>query len=389
MATSWHVVEFRGRHGLRQLESDWRRLLLQMPDRGPQHAFENHLAHFTHFCGPDDGITGLALTDGERVRAICPLRRATVDVFRRSTSCQGLMCWDDDLLLDVICPADEAQRELLPNVVRFLRTTPSRPQWLVFDRVLEDSALWRCLEGFDARSFCERGAAPTDVVRCDRPFDAIHAGLSKNFRGNLRKARNKLALLADVRFETADSGPELERSFEAFIELEASGWKGEAGTRSDIKRKPDQFGYHHDLATTRWDGGRCEINTLHAEGVCLAAVFCLWVGGEYVVAKIAYDERYARCAPGQLLVEKTLERCCQRPDIHRMNLTSDAQWHRDWRPEAIPCHSVYIGLGAWTGPPLVKLLQSQFRYGRLLKDRLERSPLGARLLQWRRDRRLR
>lgn len=382
------IVEHRGLRGLRELEADWKRLLRQMPERRPEHAFETHLAYLTHFGGADDGITCLALTDGERVQAICPLRTASLEILRRPTRCLGLTCWDDGLLLDVICPSEEAQRELLPKVVQFLGSTPSRPHWLVFDRVLEDSTLWQCLKSLDARTYCMQDAAPTDVIPCDRPFEQLASGLSKNFRGNLRKARNKLALLPEVRFETASTGPELERAFEAFVELEASGWKGDAGTRSAIKRKPDQLGYHKQLATTRWDdGASCEINSLYAEGVCIAAVFCVRVATEYQVAKIAYDERYARCAPGQLLIEKTLERCCEHPDIDRVNLQSDAAWHRDWRTDAIKSHSYYIGLGALMGPALVSLFRAQLRYGPLLKSRLEQSPRGARLLQWRRDRR--
>lgn len=371
---------------MRRLESDWRRLVAETPDRRPQHAYESHAAYLSHFSAADEGIRCLALSDGERIRAICPTTSGSVRLLGRSVACVGLLCWKGGLLLDVICPPGEAQRELLPRVVDHLHSVPSRPDWLVFDRVLEGSTLWRCLQDLDQRRVCRRDAAPTDVVSCARPYEEYFAGLSKNFRGNLRKARNKLAQLAGVHFAIADRAPELRRAFEAFVELEASGWKGEAGERSAMRFRPDQLAYHGELTGRRWEGGACEIHSLHAEGACLASVLCLVVGSEFEIARIAYDERYSRCAPGQLLVEKVLQRCCENPAIERVNLASDAAWHRDWHPEPIRSHSVYVGLGQRSGLVRARFLREWSRYVPRLRGALERSGLGERLARRRGNR---
>jgi hypothetical protein len=381
MASSWRIVEYRGHGGLRQLEADWKRLLDAMPDRAPQHAWETNVAYFNHLSRAEGRFACFALTDGERVRAICPLEPAALTIFGRPAHACGLACDLFDLNRDVVCPPDEARRELLPCLVRFLRDAPDAPAWLVFDRVVEGSVLWDCLRSLHVREYCTDVVDASDSIDCQRPFEELRTGLSKNFRRNLRKAHNKLAALPDVRFVHASDPLELEREFATFLEVEASGWKGEAGTRGAVRAKPIQMAFYRNLVATLIDGGQCEINALYAEGRCIASQLCVRSGTEYAIPKIGYDERYARVAPGQLLLEWTLKRCCRDPQIARLNLVSGAAWHRDWRTNSVPVHCAYLALGQWSGPPLLGLLRLRLRYGPRVKAWLLRSRVGSRIVR--------
>jgi hypothetical protein len=381
MMRAWNIVEYRGHGGLRQLEADWKHLLQAMPDRGPQHAWETSVAYFNHLSRAEDRFVCFALSDGRRVRAICPLEPATFTILGRPTRVWGLACDLFDLKRDVICPPDDARRELLPSLVRHLRCAPERPAWLVFDQVREDSVLWGCLRSLDTREYCADVVGASDIIDCQRTFEKTRAALSRNFRGNLRKARNKLTSLVDVRFVHASDPQALEREFERFLDVEASGWKGEGGTHGALRAKPTHVAFYRDLVATFRDGGQCEINALYAEGRCIASQLCARSGAEYTILKIGYDERYARVAPGQLLLERTLEYCCRDPQITRLSLVSGSAWHRDWRPNAVPVYCAHLALGRWLGPTLLGILRLRLRYGPRFKGWLLQSRIGARIVR--------
>jgi CelD/BcsL family acetyltransferase involved in cellulose biosynthesis len=207
----------------------------------------------------------------------------------------------------------------------------------------------------------------SDVLDCTMPFDVTVSRLSRNFRRNFRKAHKMLAALSGVQFVSTSDRAGLDREFEGFLELEASGWKGDASVRGAIRLRPDLLAFYREIVATLGDSTRLEINALFAEGRRIASQLCFRSGATYTVLKITYDENYARVAPGQLLLERTLERCCRDPQVSRLSLVTGASWHRDWRPEGIPVRSVYVGLGPWTGRPLVWLLRLRFEYGPVAK----------------------
>ncbi len=90
--------------------------------------------------------------------------------------------------------------------------------------------LWNSLSGAETVRTAIYPQAGWGVVDCSRPFDETFSALSKNFRGNLRKARNKLAKLEGVEFVSARGPEELASALEVFLDVEASGWKGASGT---------------------------------------------------------------------------------------------------------------------------------------------------------------
>jgi CelD/BcsL family acetyltransferase involved in cellulose biosynthesis len=377
----WNIVEFRGIRGLEQLEADWRRLLDEMPGHTPHQTYEAFHAFFTHVNRGDGRLICLALTDGQCVRAICPLEPSTTRILGFQTKVWGLPWRLWDIGHDIICPPGEAERRLLPAVISFLRRAPDRPKWLLFRAVLDDSALSRCLRALDSRAYVSEVIGACDVLDCTMSFEELSSRFSRNFRSSLRRDRKKLAALSGVRFASTSDRAGVEREFEDFLELEASGWKGDASVRGAIRLRPDQLAFYRELIATFGDSNRLEFNTMFAEGRLIASQLCVRSGTTYTALKIAYDESYARVAPGQLLLERTLERCCRDPQIRRLNLVNNLSWHRNWRPENIPARAVYLGIGAWTGRPLVRLLRMRLDYGpvakRLLRPFRSLRPSGA------------
>lgn len=72
-------------------------------------------------------------------------------------------------------------------------------------------------------------------------FDAYRAGLGANFRGNLRKANNKLQKLEKVQFLFLGSQQVEDSHIDELIEVEGSGWKGRSGSAIGSNRATQQF----------------------------------------------------------------------------------------------------------------------------------------------------
>jgi Acetyltransferase (GNAT) domain len=363
-ASTWRITEHRGHEGLERLEDDWRRLYAAMSLRTSFHTYEAHLAFVDHLMAAPDRLRCLALSDGHQVRAIC-LLEANVD----RTLGIPVRVWrvpqpSHNPLGDVICPEDDARRAFIPALVTHLRRSPEGRGLLVLGPLREDSVVREGLQRLNSWQRCTNPGQVEHLIDCAQPFGALTSRLSKNFRANLRKARHKLISLADVRFVTATEKEDLADEFEAFVDVEASGWKGETGTRTAIRCRENQPDFFRSLTALHSDDDRCEINALYAEGRCIASQFCMRTGIEYAILKIGYDEGYSRVAPGQLLLERTLEHCCEDPGIEQVSLVSDATWHRDWRPNSVALRQEYVAIGRLSGRVLIPLLRLRFGYAR-------------------------
>jgi hypothetical protein len=70
-----------------------------------------------------------------------------------------------------------------------------------------------------------------------------------------------------------------------------------------------------------------------------------------VLPKIAYDEAYAKCGPGNLLFEQTVRSAFERGNIDEINCLTDMPWHRSWRMD----QSNYARLWIYPKRPLASL----------------------------------
>jgi hypothetical protein len=380
--STWSIVEYRGRPGLEQLEADWKRLYAAMPGRSRYHAYEAQLAYLNHLCAAPSLSRYLALTDGRSVRAICPLEAVHDTSLRFPLRAWALPSHDHWLATDVIAPDDEARLALFPAVVDFLRRHPESRGLLVLRPTPESTNLREGLRWMRESEHCESLTIPSNFFDCAVPYDLLMERLTKHFRRNLRSHGNKIQSLADVRFVNVVGQEALEAELDTFLAVEASGWKGRDGAGSAIRLHPNLVAFYRDLARTmHGPEDRCEINALYAEGRCIASQFCVRTGEEYTILKIAYDEAFARLGPGQVLLEKTLERCCDDPGITRLDLVSDASWFKDWQTQKIPMLQAYVAINRLYGRPLISLLG--FRYGaaRNIVRRI-RGSVGERRLPW-------
>lgn len=158
-----------------------------------------------------------------------------------------------------------------------------------------------------------------------------HRGtLSGNFRANLRKAHNRLLEpgMSRFRFDWLTAERATAQHLDSFLQLEASGWKGRAG--SAIEQNGRLRCFYKKLAENTSRLGWLEWHFMSLDEKPIAAHLAIRLGRSLCLIKIAYDESHARLSPGNLLFEATAERSFERDDLDEINCLTDMAWHRGW-----------------------------------------------------------
>ena len=124
----------------------------------------------------------------------------------------------------------------------------------------------------------------------------------------LRRQRHRLAEHGEVHFDVARTVGEVAAALETFLKLEASGWKGARGTALAQDNGDRQFIRHATAALAAT--GQCEIVTLRAGDIPVAAGIVLRHQDRAFFFKIGVDERFAKFSPGvQLTLDLTCHLC--------------------------------------------------------------------------------
>lgn len=332
----------RGAKALADLHPLWLRITAEMAHKRFFHLYPWHAAYFSTLEHDLSVVSALMVYDGAAPAGIVPLKRVARDFYGVRLAALELPRHVHVPLSDIVLSDRLRGRDVAGVLRAFL--AESRLQWdvLAFANVLEDSGAFT-LAADDAY----RVALPTR--RCDyltKPanYDKYARTLSKNFRANLRKARNKLSRFKGegrLQCMSVRDPVQLEWAFGEFLRVEASGWKGKAGTRSAIQFSQRLRQYYHSLLTGFVELDGYEINLLRLDQRSIGAQFCLRTGDTSYLLKIGYDEAYAKYAPGNMLLEWLLKRGND-AQIRHINLVTETPWHADWLPASYQVYNVYL-----------------------------------------------
>jgi CelD/BcsL family acetyltransferase involved in cellulose biosynthesis len=136
----------------------------------------------------------------------------------------------------------------------------------------------------------------------------LRDALSAKKLKELRRQRNRLEDTGTVTFEVASSLDRIEPALEAFLALEAKGWKGQRGTA--LVQDAGDAAFIREAAPALAARGQFEIASLTRNGDTLASGLILRDGGRAFFFKIAMDETEARASPGvQLTLDLTRHLC--------------------------------------------------------------------------------
>lgn len=330
---------FQGASGLAAIREDWKSVTRALDKPRFFHLYEWYESYLTTMSDSPVYFV-LARRKGAPVGVI-PLVLSPQRFAGMKLRCLSLPHHPHMLLCDAPVTNEGAGNITMRELITYLRRQRGiRWDALFFPNLLEDSGLLSALNDGSTALQISEPQNHCDYLPC-LPPDELAARFSQNFRGNLRKARNKLAKFNRVEFISIRSPQEIDLALDQFLAVEASGWKGEAGERSAIKLGGRVLAFYQSLTRNFSRIGACEINLLRAEGKCIAGQFCLLAGDTSYILKIGYDEAYAQAAPGNMLLEHTIHRYFREGAIKYVNLVTDALWHSCWRPLS------YVVYRAW------------------------------------------
>lgn len=136
---------------------------------------------------------------------------------------------------------------------------------------------------------------------------------NSNMKNNLRRWQARLSAhgkLAPVRLGPAD---DVVAWTEEFMRLEASGWKGRAG--SALGCREDDRRFVAEVFGEAFRRDRLLITGLDLDGRPLARHCMFTAGGGSFTFKIAYDETYASCSPGILAEVDNVRQFMETPGL--------------------------------------------------------------------------
>lgn len=140
---------------------------------------------------------------------------------------------------------------------------------------------------------------------------ALEPAISGKHGKELRRLERRLAERGRVEYATMKQAEDWQPWFETFLALEASGWKGAAG--SAIRSRADDATFFRAVLGTAHAQGRLQMMRLSVDGAAIAMKLNLRTPGTAYALKICHDARYARYSPGVLLECYNMRMFAQEP----------------------------------------------------------------------------
>jgi CelD/BcsL family acetyltransferase involved in cellulose biosynthesis len=178
----------------------------------------------------------------------------------------------------------------------------------------------RVLTARDARAVTVETRARPYLAPPADPDAHFRRALSAGQRHNLRRCAKRLAERGAVTFTTHRDPDDARGALGEFLALEASGWKGGAGTA--LGSTPGGVALANAFVLALAQAGKLRIEALRLDGRAVAMwIFCR--SGDMLAGwKIAYDETLAKLGPGMLLLERCTRGFLADPTLARVDSCS-------------------------------------------------------------------
>lgn len=201
----------------------------------------------------------------------------------------------------------------------------------------------------------ERALLATELA----PADYFEASLGGKKRKELRRQFRRLAEEGALTVTRSRNAHGIDDWTHAFLQLEASGWKGRAG--SSLATDPANAALFRDSLAGAATRGRLERLALLLDGQPIAMLATFLTAPGAFSYKTAFDEAYARFSPGVLLQREALS-LVEDPQISWIDSCAapdHAMIDHIWRERrAIARHSIAIG-GPWRRQAFCLLAQRE------------------------------
>ena len=195
---------------------------------------------------------------------------------------------------------------------------------------------WRALDPF-ARPIATKAQS----------YDAFaRRAYGRSRRKGLRRLRKALSMGASLSVTSGTDPAAFADAVEAYLALEAAGWKGAAGTalaqKQETRAMLTQL-FHPDLPA-----GTRRVDRLVRDGRTIALSMSLVQDGTAFLWKTAYDEDFRRLAPGIVLEDAIVQALHAEPELCALDsCTLAASPLQDLYDERLPIADLVIAPGRW------------------------------------------
>jgi CelD/BcsL family acetyltransferase involved in cellulose biosynthesis len=170
-------------------------------------------------------------------------------------------------------------------------------------------------------------------------WEDFHKSISSSWRSSLRRSRRRAEEMGNVDFEilspTLDT---LETYLGEMVTVESSGWKSRTGTAVLVNAGLNRFFQEYAKAAARL--GMLRFAFLRVNGKAIASQLLVDYGGRLWILKVGYDEDYARCSPGILLMHHVVQHAFEQHYEAFELLGANEPWVNIWKPQ-LHKHELY------------------------------------------------
>lgn len=192
----------------------------------------------------------------------------------------------------------------------------------------------------------------------------------KSFRSRLKSKVRKLRQVGSVAFDTHTK--DYNEALTQFFALESSGWKGANG--SSIASNLSLVRFYSSIVEEYAQRGYLRMYSLTVDSKPIAMHLGLLMNGCYYAPKVAYDERFARFSPGQLLVQHVITDLTGAGVKKYDFLGPRALWKSVWTDHVREHYNCYIFRPTLKGRCLHMLAMKGGSLVRRLRHRLKGDP---------------
>jgi CelD/BcsL family acetyltransferase involved in cellulose biosynthesis len=199
---------------------------------------------------------------------------------------------------------------------------------------------------------CPMSSCP--VLALDKTWTDPESHLSSRRRADFRRARKRTERVeAEILIPTADETPIL---VETALKIERRSWKGRNGTSA--LQLPGRADFFRRYCQMKAADGTLRLAFLKIGGEYAAMQIAVERDNAYWLLKIGYDERFARCSPGQLLISHSIGWAAARGLLSYEFLGKAEGWISLWTQCRRPC----VAIGVY--PPRVASIRGALRDAR-------------------------
>ncbi len=160
----------------------------------------------------------------------------------------------------------------------------------------------------------------------------IEQVLPKKLHKNLRRFEKKiLASGKSLALHCATEQPQLNKALEAFYQIEASGWKGKAG--SAIAKSEKLTNFYNNCWQEFASHGNAIVYRLCLDSKPIAACIAYRHKKTIYLHKIAYNEELAQLSPGSVMVKCIIESMLKQQGLDYICFNTNPPWVKRWKPQ--------------------------------------------------------